>query len=84
LPTRHAHYRRDAHRKVSESTPPGGATDKLTVSARLVYKERIHTSPHPSGSAQLLFLDKSTLSIASNTNLVIDDFVFATSSKFAN
>jgi hypothetical protein len=59
---------------VSESTPPGGATDKLTVGARVVHKERIHTSP--SGSAQLLFLDKSTLSIAPNTNLVIDEFVY--------
>ena len=59
---------------VSESTPPGGATDKLTVGARVLHKERIHTSP--SGSAQLLFLDKSTLSIASNTNLVIDEFVY--------
>src|SRR5262249_5825104 len=59
---------------VSESTPPGGATDKLTVGARVMHNERIHTSP--SGSAQLLFLDKSSLSIASNTNLVIDEFVY--------
>jgi FecR protein len=58
---------------VSESTPPGGATDKLAVGARVMHKERIHTSS--SGSAQLLFLDKSTLSIAPNTNLVIDEFV---------
>jgi len=59
---------------VSESTPPGGATDKLTVGARVMHNERIHTSP--SGSAQLLFLDKSSLSVAPNTNLVIDDFVY--------
>src|ERR1700757_4211617 len=59
---------------VSESTPPGGATDKLTVGARVMHNERIHTSP--SGSAQLLFLDKSSLSIAGNTNLVIDEFVY--------
>jgi hypothetical protein len=59
---------------VSESTPPGGATDKLTVGARVMHNERIHTSP--SGSAQLLFLDKSSLSIAANTNLVIDEFVY--------
>jgi hypothetical protein len=55
---------------VSESTPPGGATD----GARVMHNERIHTSP--SGSAQLLFLDKSSLSIAGNTNLVIDEFVY--------
>jgi FecR protein len=59
---------------VSESTPPGGATDKLTVGARVMHNERIHTSP--SGSAQLLFLDKSSLSVASNTSLVIDEFVY--------
>ena len=59
---------------VSESMPPGGATDKLTVGARVMHNERIHTSP--SGSAQLLFLDKSSLSIAGNTNLVIDEFVY--------
>jgi Tripartite tricarboxylate transporter family receptor len=59
---------------VSESTPPGGATDKLTVGARVMHNERIQTSP--SESAQLLFLDKSSLSIAGNTNLVIDEFVY--------
>jgi hypothetical protein len=59
---------------VSESTPPGGATDKLSVGARVMHNERIHTSS--SGSAQLLFLDKSTLGIAANTNLVIDEFVY--------
>jgi hypothetical protein len=64
---------------VSESTPPGGSTDKLTVGARVMHNERIHTSP--SGSAQLLFLDKSSLSIAPNTNLVIDDFVYDSASN---
>jgi FecR protein len=59
---------------VSESTPPGGSTDKLTVGARVMHNERIHTSP--SGSAQLLFLDKSSLSIAPNTSLTIDQFVY--------
>jgi hypothetical protein len=58
----------------SESTPPGGATQTLTVGARVLHKERIHTSP--SGSVQLLFLDKSTLNVAPNTNLVIDEFVY--------
>ena len=58
----------------SEATPPGGSTTTLTVGARVLHKERIHTSP--TGSVQLLFLDKSTLSIAPNTSLVIDEFVF--------
>jgi hypothetical protein len=58
----------------SEATPPGGSITTLTVGARVLHKERIHTSP--TGSVQLLFLDKSTLSIAPNTSLVIDEFVY--------
>src|SRR6516162_6866686 len=58
----------------SEATPPGGSTTTLTVGARVLHKERIHTSP--TGSVQLLSLDKSTLSIAPNTSLVIDEFVY--------
>jgi hypothetical protein len=58
----------------TQSTPPGGSTMTLTVGARVVHKERFHTSP--SGSVQLLFLDKSTLNIAPNTNIVIDEFVY--------
>jgi hypothetical protein len=58
----------------SEGTAPGGTTTTLSVGARVLHKERIHTSP--SGSVQLLFLDKSTLNIAPNTSLVIDEFVY--------
>src|SRR5689334_622061 len=58
----------------SEGTPSGGSTTTLTVGARVLHKEHIHTSP--TGSVQLLFLDKSTLNIAPNTNLVIDEFVY--------
>jgi hypothetical protein len=58
----------------SESTPPGGATQTLTIGAHIIHKEHIHTSP--SGSVQLLFLDKSSLSIAPNTSIVIDEFVY--------
>jgi hypothetical protein len=58
----------------SESTPPGSATQTLTIGAHIIHKEHIHTSP--SGSVQLLFLDKSTLSIAPNTSIVIDEFIY--------
>jgi hypothetical protein len=58
----------------SDSTPPGGSTVALTVGARVMHKERIHTTP--TGSVQLLFLDKSTLSIAPNTSILIDEFVY--------
>jgi len=65
----------------TEGTPPGGSTTTLTVGARVLHKERIHTSP--TGSVQLLFLDKSTLSIAPNTSLVIDEFVYDPASAAA-
>ena len=58
----------------SQSTPPGGSTTTLKVGARVVHKERIKTTPH--GSVQLLFLDRSTLSIAPNSEIVIDEFVY--------
>lgn len=57
----------------SESTPPSGTTVALTVGAHIVHKERIHTT---TGTVQLLFLDKSTLSIAPNTSILIDEFVY--------
>src|SRR6266581_4435927 len=59
---------------MTESTPPGGSTNRLAVGARVMHKERIHTSP--TGSVQLLFVDKSSLNIAPNTNLLIDEFVY--------
>jgi FecR protein len=58
----------------SESTPPSGSTQTLTLGAHIIHKEHIHTSP--SGSVQLLFLDKSSLSIAPNTSIVIDEFIY--------
>jgi hypothetical protein len=58
----------------THATPPGASVIALTVGARIVHKERIQTTP--TGTVQLLFLDKSTLSIAPNTNLLIDEFVF--------
>ena len=59
---------------LTEATLPGGSSSLLSVGGRVVGKEKIHTSPV--GSAQLLFLDQSTLSIAPNTSIVIDQFVY--------
>src|ERR1700719_4623055 len=53
---------------LSESTPPGGATAPLMVGAHIVHKERVHTTP--AGTVQLLFTDKSSMSIAPNTDIV--------------
>ncbi len=59
---------------LSQRTSPGGETSALTVGARIVHKERIQTSAQ--GSTQLLFLDKSSMSIGPNANIVIDDYVY--------
>jgi FecR protein len=59
---------------LSESTPPGGATAPLVVGAHIVHNERVHTTP--AGTAQLLFTDKSSMSIAPNTDIVIDEYVY--------
>jgi hypothetical protein len=64
---------------LSESTPPDGTTAPLTVGANVVHKEHIHTTP--SGTVQLLFTDKSSLSIAPNTNIVIDEYVYDPSAQ---
>src|SRR5690348_1279011 len=58
----------------TRSTPPGGSTVVLRVGAHVVHKEHIKTTP--TGSVQLLFLDRSTLTIAPNSEIVIDDFVY--------
>ena len=59
---------------LSESTPPGGTTAPLVVGGHIVHKERVHTTP--AGTAQLLFTDKSSMSIAPNTDIVIDEYVY--------
>jgi hypothetical protein len=58
----------------TRTTPPGGGTVVLKVGAHVMHKERIKTTP--TGSVQLLFLDRSTLTIAPNSEIVIDEFVY--------
>jgi hypothetical protein len=58
----------------TRTTPPGGGTVVLKVGAHVVHKEHIKTTS--TGSVQLLFLDRSTLTIAPNSDIVIDEFVY--------
>ena len=58
----------------SVSTPPGAATRTIEIGAQVVRNEKIETSA--SGTVQLLFIDKTTLNIGTNSRLVIDKFVF--------
>lgn len=46
----------------------------LTLGAEIIHKERIRTDT--GGSLQLLFLDRTTLNIGPNSDLVIDEYVF--------
>ena len=53
---------------------PGQATRALRPGGDIFFKDRIATKR--GGSAQLTFLDRSTLSVGENSDLVIDEFVY--------
>jgi hypothetical protein len=63
-----------AVRPASTGTPPGGSARTLEIGTGIVSKERIQTTG--TGSLQVMFNDRSTLTIGPNSNLVIDDFVY--------
>jgi hypothetical protein len=58
----------------STGTPPGGSARTLTVGTGIVERERIQTTG--SGSLQVMFNDKSTLTVGPGSDLVIDQFVY--------
>lgn len=58
----------------STGTPPGGATRTLEIGNDIVSRERVRTTG--GGSLQVMFLDKSTLTVGPNSDMVIDEFVF--------
>jgi hypothetical protein len=55
-------------------TPPGESSHTLVVGSGIVYKENIKTSAQ--GSTQILFPDQSTLNVARNSSIVIDEYVY--------
>ncbi len=55
-------------------TPPRMATRNLFIGTNVFFEERIETSK--TGQAQLLFLDESALTIASNSDVVLDKFIY--------
>lgn len=55
-------------------TPPGAATRTLVLGAGLIADETVASSA--TGRGQLLFADQSTLSLAPNTTIVLDRFVY--------
>lgn len=62
-----------------EGTPPNADTRQLSIRDGLFSNERIDSSPI--GSGQFLFLDQTTLTIAKNSSLVLDKYVYDPSTK---
>ena len=58
----------------SLGTPPGAQSQTLLVGTNVVFKERIQTQG--AGQTQILFLDQSTLTVAPNSEIVLDEFVY--------
>src|SRR5215510_7785971 len=51
-----------------------GGDRVLQVGSSIIFRERISTSS--SGSTQIIFVDKTTLSVGPNSNILIDEFVY--------
>src|SRR3974390_3015841 len=62
---------------VNPNSSPAGRT--LTTGAQIIHNESVHTDAK--GSLQLLFIDRTSMSIGPNADLVIDDYVFDTKSN---
>ncbi len=58
----------------TKGTPPSMAARSLYIGANVFSRERIETSK--TGQAQLLFLDESALTIASDSDVVLDKFIY--------
>jgi hypothetical protein len=58
----------------SVSVVPAGPTRVIEIGAQVVHRERIRTSGE--GSVQLVFIDKTSINIGPNSDLVIDEFVY--------
>src|SRR5262249_7662675 len=51
-----------------------GGDRVLQVGSGIIFRERIITST--SGSTQVLFIDKTTLNVGPNSNILIDEFIY--------
>jgi hypothetical protein len=54
--------------------PPGAPARQLVLGGDVVFKERITTNPQ--GQTQVLFLDKSAMTVGPNSDVTIDEFVY--------
>jgi hypothetical protein len=58
----------------TQGTPPSGAMRVLRLGSEVVYRERIQTTS--AGSLQVLLVDKTTLNVGPNSEIVIDEYVY--------
>ena len=58
----------------ASGTPPGAPTRQLMLGQEVVYHEHIVTTA--AGQTQILFLDESTMTVAPDSDLTIDEFVY--------
>lgn len=58
----------------AEGQPPNKAVEKLVLGQNVVRNERIST--FDKGQVQIQFVDESTLSLAPNSEIIIDEFVY--------
>jgi hypothetical protein len=56
-------------------TPPGTTVRELGMGSDVVFNERIATQA--TGQADILFVDRSALTVGPNSDLVIDEFVYS-------
>lgn len=57
-----------------EGTPPGAPTRALLLADRVIANERLIASPN--GLGQMLFLDQTSLTVAPNSEIVLDRYVY--------
>lgn len=68
--------------QAAHGTPPGGSTRTLSVGLGVVGKERIVTNDR--GNVQIVFRDKSTMTVGHGSSVTIDKFVYAGDARAAS
>ncbi len=63
----------------AEGTPPTGDTRVLDTGTKMYFEEKVVTDP--TGRAQLLFADGSSMTVGPNSDLVIDTFIYNPDTK---
>jgi len=58
----------------AEGQPPNKPVEKLVLGHNIVHNERVST--FDKGQVQIQFVDESTISLAPNSELIIDEFVY--------